>query len=130
MNGSFFFASPYSLLMVFPVVGAVYILYRYVQNKETDKISAALDGLLYLSGITILLGALGFFLEMSRASCHQLSPGSSFVTIICTVPESPEFIQKMTSCYSKSASAMLTGLLFSMVLGLLWYVLHNRQLRS
>lgn len=120
---SFFVASPFNILIVLPIVVAIYVVYRYVQNNEPEKVSATLDIVLYLSGITILFGALGFFLEMNRAACKPFSPGSSFVSIICTVPESAEQVSTMATCYGRSASVMLVGLFASLILALVWYML-------
>ena len=126
----FLFSSPYNVLIVFPIIVAVYVLYRHMHKSKPHQINITLDMLLYISGITILLGTLGFFLEMNRATCDQFLPGSSFVTIITTVPESAEQITTMATCYGKSTSAMLTGLLSSMVIAIVWYVLSNREPRT
>ena len=126
----FLFVSRMSWLLLPVVLAALWIVIDNIRTqkgrKEFSRISGSPDALLYLSGAALLLGCLGYFIEMKSSFCLQnVLPGGSFVTVICTVTDSLEKMRCIAECYSRSASAMMTGLLMSLIIALVWLVLHR-----
>ena len=136
METSFLFASRYNWLVAVAVIAAIWIAVKNIQHmaqqkEQSDKTSLGLDSLLLTSGAAILLGCLGYFMEMKNSTClDNVIPGSSFVTIITTVVESGTHIQSITNCYIQGTSAMLAGLFASLSIALLWFVLRHHMVKS
>ncbi len=104
---------------------------RWKMKERGERLSFGLESLLYMSGGVILLGCTGFFFEMSRSVCAKtLWPGSSFVTVVVTVTDSAERMRNLTSCYLNSATVMMTALLASMLIALVWFFFYVQTKQS
>ena len=126
----FLFASCSSWLLLPAVLAALWIIIDDIrslkQRKEQHSRISSPYALLYLSCAAIVLGCLGYFIEMKSSVClKNVLPGSSFVTVICTVVDSADKMNAIANCYMNSASAMMTGLLTSLLIALVWLVLHR-----
>lgn len=134
MDSTVQWINPFSVLIVLAVLFAAWIALKSVQRKPTTErnaITFGLQWLLYLSGGVILLGCLGYFIQMSHSRCMEnLWPGSSFVTVVVTVTDSAEKIRNLTSCYLNSASLMMTAFLALMLIGLIWFFVQLRSQHS
>ena len=123
MNSNFLFASSYNWLIMLVIILAAWLAIKIIressqQNKDVT-LAKLLDSLLLTSGVAILHGCLGYFLEMKSAPClGNILPGSSFMTIVTTVIQSAGQISSITECYIQGTSVMLTGLLVSLIIGL------------
>ncbi|MBN1465152.1 hypothetical protein JXA02_05280 [candidate division KSB1 bacterium] len=132
----FLFASRSNWLLLPAVLAALWIAIADIRSlkqrqEQRSRISSLSNALLYLSGAAIALGCLGYFIEMKSSICLQnVLPGSSFVTVICTVTDSADKMRTIADCYMNSASAMMTGLLTSLLIALVWLVLHQYSKRS
>ena len=130
MDATISWINPFSVLILIAVLGAAWIASRSFQRKpsnDQNAITLGLESLLYVSGAVILLGCLGYFMQMSQSICRDnLWPGSSFITVVVTVTDSAEKIRNLTTCYSNSAVVMMTAFLACLLVSLLWYVLHSR----
>lgn len=129
-SNSFILASQYNILLVLLLIGALYFALRTLLSKkeQVSHVSNNLHVLLYLSGIAILLGCCGYFLELSNSNCSEaIFTGSSLVTVICTVTQSAEQTRTISACYSKSAAVIMMGLLTSMISAALWLILKSRS---
>ncbi len=134
MDSTVQWINPFSVLIGIAVLFAAWIALKSVQRKPTTErnaITSGLQSLLYLSGGVILLGCLGYFIQMSHSRCMEnLWPGSSFVTVVVTVTDSAEKIRNLTTCFSNGAAVMMTAFLACLLVSLLWYVLHSRIRQS
>ena len=129
----FLFLGRLSWLILLTALVALWIAISNIRSAKHSgaRISIGLDTLLYLSGAAIVLGCLGYFMEMKSSLClKNVLPGGSFVTIICTVTDSAEKMRDIATCYLKSAASMMTGLLMSLLFALTWLLLHRYTRRS
>lgn len=131
-RNSFLFANPYNGVLIVLAIIAIFFFLMILKRRagsSTDRSNICLKGssLLVLSGLSVLFGIIGYFSELARACCKEVVlPGSSFVTVVCTVTDSPDHIRSMFMCYSQSASIMMTALLTAMISGVLWMILRAR----
>ena len=124
----------FNLLFLLLVGVALWSGVRHIKQHGKQDINSSvtfgLNALLYLSGAAILLGCIGYFMKMRSDVCMQnVLPRGSFVTVLCTVPESAEQLRHIATCFLTSSSVMMTALLSSLILAIVWFLLHYRTKR-
>jgi hypothetical protein len=115
-----------SILVIF--LAKIYALY-IKKDHNVRNLRKGLSLLLFLGVLNIFIGLWGYLIELYTIGSNSLLPGSSFITIICTVNPSAQQIRQITECLMKSSSVMLLCLFLMVVTVVFWYMLMTKIIK-
>lgn len=138
LSGYITFTSEFILkssLLVWPVItmtsaAVIFALIKsytlYVKKDHNLRtVPKGLDVILVSAGAILLLGNIGYIVELLQAGYHGIFLDSKMLTFTYVVEDQPS-LNQVIDWFMKSASLVLTCLMSSIVLALFWYVLTGK----
>ena len=124
---------------VWPIIGigiitGVLALKKYYQlyikkDHNIKNLHSGLPFMLFLAGASICIGYCGFFIEIFIAGKGAILPGSSLVTLVCTVVQSQTLLLKITNCFLKSSSVVMVSTFVATLTTMIWFAFINKVVK-
>lgn len=113
------------------VIGVILFFYKYyriyiLKDHFIKTARKGIVGFLFLGLASLLLGTIGYFYELFLAGVNSILPGSSLITVVCTVPDTQEKLVSIVECFIKCSSVMMVSLMVTLFLALFWYVMISK----
>ncbi len=99
------------------------------KDHNIKKLRAGLTSVLFLGGLSLFVGACGYFIEIYSAAGYTILPGASFITRVYNPIDSDEGIIHVTDSLIRSSSVGMTSLLVTIFIALIWFILMNKVLK-
>ncbi|MCP4727624.1 MAG: hypothetical protein GY863_21475 [bacterium] len=128
LNGSRFIfpVAGTGLLAVFIYLRKFYSLYIKKDHNIRD-IRSGIMPILFLSGVSLVLGTLGYFTELYLSGDHSLALDTILISSIMT-PAADISLSFIAEWFVKCSSMVMASLLVTMITSLLWFFLIRKAI--